>query len=36
MRFILSADNEIIWRADWIPFDMLRAMVDAANKVGTE
>lgn len=32
MRFILSQDNEVIWRADWLPFETLRAMVKAANE----
>ncbi len=31
MQFILSQDNEIIWRADWMPMDMLRVMVKAVN-----
>jgi hypothetical protein len=31
MHFILSQDNEILLRADWIPMETLRAMVKAAN-----
>jgi hypothetical protein len=33
MQFVLSADNEILWRADWMPMEILRAMVKAANEV---
>ena len=36
MHFILSQDNEILWRADWMPMEMLRAMVKAANEVQAE
>lgn len=36
MKFILSLDNEILWRADWMPMEMLRAMVKAANEVQAE
>ncbi len=32
MQFILSKDNEILWRVDWIPWEILTDMVDAANK----
>ena len=32
MKFILSQHNEILWRCDWIPWNVLKAMVDAANK----
>lgn len=31
MRCILSADNEILVRADHLPFEILRAMAEAAN-----
>jgi len=31
MRFILSRDNEILWRCDFVPMPVLKAMVDAAN-----
>jgi hypothetical protein len=31
MRFILSQDNEILWRCDFVPMPVLKAMVDAAN-----
>jgi hypothetical protein len=31
MRFILSQDNEILWRCDFVPIHILKAMVDAAN-----
>lgn len=31
MRFIVSADNKIIVRADHLPVEMLRAMAQAAN-----
>ncbi len=31
MKFILSADNEILWRCDWLPMKTLCAMVKAAN-----
>jgi len=33
MHFVVSQDNEILWRADWMPMEMLRAMVRAANEV---
>lgn len=36
MHFILSANNEILWRADWIPMKILRAMVKAANEADIE
>lgn len=32
MHFILSQDNEILWRCDWLPMPILKAMVDAANR----
>ena len=32
MRFVVSADNEIVLRADHLPMGMLRAMAEAANK----
>ena len=32
MRFVLSADNEILWRCDFVPMAMVEAMVEAANK----
>lgn len=31
MRFILSADNEILIRADHLPYAVLKVMVDAVN-----
>jgi len=31
MRFIVSAANEILWRADWMPMETLRVMAAAAN-----
>lgn len=31
MHFVLSQDNEILWRCDWLPMETLRAMVKAAN-----
>ena len=35
MRFILSQDNEILWRCDFVPMPILKAMVEAANKSGS-
>ena len=32
MRFMLSQDGEILWRCDWMPMPILKAMVEAANK----
>lgn len=32
MHFILSQDNEILWRCDWLPMPILKAMVEAANR----
>lgn len=31
MHFILSQDNEILMRADWMPMEILKAMADAAS-----
>jgi hypothetical protein len=36
MHFILSANNEILWRADWLPMEILQAMVKAANETAAK
>lgn len=36
MRFIQSQQGKIVWRCDWLPFEILKAMVDAANAKAKE